>query len=308
MLRSDFYNETDESRKTPDPQVDELLKGAVDLHQHAEPSPSPIPRRLDIMEAVEDAASAGYRAVLIKSHHDNTARMVAALKSAGLDDFGVQVLGGVALNWYTGNVSPYVVENALYSGAKMIWLPTISSTAHLAKDHAPGSTFANPPLKEGPANLVTDEGGNPTAEVRDIFSLIAKYDAILNFGHLSADEIDSVMPAAIESGVQRMIVSHPPLLAGGSPERAAAWAAKGAKIEHVAGTFRRMQVEDLDRYIDATGIENTFLSSDYGQMANPLPVTGFRMTARRLLDAGWSEDKVRRFIAGTAGELIDGLV
>lgn len=304
MLRSDFYNETDESRKTPDPQVDELLKGAVDLHQH--PGPSPLPRRLTIMEAVEDASLAGFRALVVKSHHDNTATMIDVLKTAGLNDFGVQVFGGVALNWYTGNVSPFVVENALYGGAKLIWLPTISSRAHMAKDHPPGSTFANPVLKEGAANRVTDDDGKPTQDVRTIFELIASYDAILNFGHLSADEIDAVLPAAVEAGVTRMIVSHPPLLEGGSPERAAAWAAKGAKIEHVAGTLRRMEVADLDRYVEATGIESTYLASDYGQRANPLPVTGFRMTARRLLDAGWPEERVRRFIAGTASELIDG--
>lgn len=304
MLRSDFLNDTDASRKIPDPQVDELLRGAVDLHQH--PGPSPLKRRLTIMEAVEDASNAGFRALVVKTHHDNSAPMIEVLKTAGLNDFGVLVLGGVPLNWYTGNVSPYVVENALYSGAKIVWLPTISSRAHMAKDHPPGSVFANPVLKEGPPNRVTDDDGNPTQDVRDVFALIAQYDAILNFGHLSADEIDDVMPAAIEAGVQRMIVSHPPLLEGGSPERAANWARKGAKIEHVAGSMRRMELAELQAYVDATGLENTFLSSDYGQMNNPVPVTGFRETARRLLDGGWTEEQVRRFIAGTAGELIDG--
>lgn len=306
MLRSDFYNDTDESRKTPDPQVDDLMQGAVDLHQH--PGPSPLPRRLTIMEAVEDASLAGFKALVVKSHHDNTAPMIEVLRTAGLDDFGVKVIGGVALNWYTGNVSPYVVENALYSGAKVIWLPTISSTSHLAKDHPPGSTFANPVLAQGPANLVTDENGKPTADVLAVFELVAKFDAILNFGHLSADEIDAVMPAAVKAGVARMIVSHPPLLSGGTPERTTSWANQGAKIEHVAGTLRRMELPDFQKYIEATGLENTFLSSDYGQRANPLPVTGFRNTARRLLDAGWTEEQVRRFVSGTASELIDGLV
>ena len=306
MLRSDFYHpELDAERHSDDPQVDELLRGAVDLHQH--PAPSPFPRRMSIMEAVEDASLAGFRALVCKSHHDNTAPMIAVLRTAGLEDFGVQVLGGVALNWYTGNVSPYVVENALYSGAKIVWLPTLSSTAHLAKDHAPGSTFANSALKLGPANLVTDSKGEPTQDVRDVFALIAQYDAILNFGHLSADEIDAVLPAAIEAGVKRMIVSHPPLFINAGPERTAAWASKGVKIEHCVGQVRRMELDELRAYVDATGIENTFLSSDFGQKSNPLPVTGFRFTARRLLDGGWSEDEVRRFVAGSAGELIDGL-
>jgi hypothetical protein len=307
MLRSNFIDpELDAVRLTPDPQVTELLKGAIDLHQH--PAPSPFPRRMSIMEAVEDAANAGFRAILCKSHHDNTAPMIEVLKTAGLNDFGVQVFGGVALNWYEGDVNPYVVENALYSGATIVWMPTLSSKSHLAKKRPPESVFSNSVLRVGPPNLVTDENGAPTGAVRDVFALIAQFDAILNFGHLSADEIDAVLPAAVEAGVTRMIISHPPLLADATPERTAAWARQGARIEQVAGNVRNLELDQLDAYIAAAGIENTFLSSDYGQQVNPLPVTGFQITVRRLLDAGWSEDKVRRFIAGTASELIDGLV
>lgn len=306
MLRSDFLDpEMDAARLTPDPQVTELLKGTVDLHQH--PAPSPFPRRMTIMEAAEDAAGAGFRAILCKSHHDNTAPMIEVLRTAGLDDFGVLVLGGVALNWYTGGIDPYVVENALYSGAKMVWMPTLSSASHLAKKRPATSVFANSVLRVGPALGVTDENGAPTEEVRDIFSLIAQYDAILNFGHLSADEIDVVLPAAVEAGVRRMVVSHPPLLEGATPERTAAWARQGAKVEHVIGNVRNLELDQLGAYIDATGIENTFLSSDYGQRTHPLPVTGYQLTVRRLLDGGWAEDDIKRFIAGTAGELIDGL-
>lgn len=305
MLRIDFLDpELDAARDTPDAQVAELLHGAVDLHQH--PGPSPIPRRMTIMEAAEDAALAGFRAIVAKSHHDNTAPMIDVLRTAGLGDFGIEVYGGVALNWYEGNVSPYVVENALYSGARIVWLPTISSAAHLAKDHGPGSVFANPVLRVGPANRVTDDDGKPTGDVREVLELIAQYDAILNFGHLSADEIDAVLPTAVAAGVRRMIVSHPPLLEGATPERTAAWAAQGAKIEHVIGNVRRRGVELLQAYVDATGLSSTFLSSDYGQLHNPLPVTGYQMTVRLLLDHGWPEDDVRRFVSGTAGELIDG--
>ncbi|CAN5337161.1 hypothetical protein BH11ACT4_BH11ACT4_13380 [soil metagenome] len=306
MLRSDFLDpEKDAVRFTQDPQVSELLKGAVDLHQH--PGPSPFPRRMTIMEAVEDAASAGFRALVCKSHHDNTAPMIEVLRTAGLDSFGVQVLGGVALNWYEGNVSPYVVENALYSGAKIVWMPTLSSASHLAKEHAPGSVFADSVLRLGPANRVTDDNGAPTDDVRDIFGLIAQYDAILNFGHLSADEIDAILPAAVEAGVTRMIVSHPPLLVDATPERTANWARQGARIEHVIGNVRRLELDQLAAYVTATGLQNTYLASDYGQKHNPLPVSGFMFTVRRLLDGGWSEDDVRRFVSGTAGELIDGI-
>jgi hypothetical protein len=243
--------------------------------------------------------TAGPRGTWASDHHGTVAEYQ-------FHELWVEVYGGVALNWYEGNVSPYVVENALYSGARMVWLPTISSASHLAKDHAPGSVFADPVLQLGPANRVTDDDGRPTEEVHSVLELVAQYDAILNFGHLSADEIDAVLPAAIDAGVQRMIVSHPPLLEGATPERTATWAAKGAKIEHVIGTVRRRGVDHLQTYVEATGLSSTFLSSDYGQRHNPLPVTGYRVTARALLDHGWTEDDVRRFVSGTAAELIDG--
>ena len=87
-----------------------------------------------------------------------------------------------------------------------------------------------------------------------------------------------------------------------------AFARQGARVEHVIGNVRRMELDQLAAYVAATGLQNTYLASDYGQKHNPLPVSGYMFTARRLLDAGWSEDDVRRFVAGTAGELIDGIV
>ena len=46
--------------------VARLLQGSIDLHIH--PSPSLFPRRLDAVEAAQQAAQAGMRAIVIFVH------------------------------------------------------------------------------------------------------------------------------------------------------------------------------------------------------------------------------------------------
>ena len=46
--------------------VDDLMRGAVDLHCHS--GPSVMERLVDHIEAVEEAATNGMRAVLFKDH------------------------------------------------------------------------------------------------------------------------------------------------------------------------------------------------------------------------------------------------
>jgi hypothetical protein len=52
--------------------VARLLQGSIDLHIH--PSPSLFPRRLDAVEAAQQAAQAGMRAIVINSDHHTTSQ------------------------------------------------------------------------------------------------------------------------------------------------------------------------------------------------------------------------------------------
>lgn len=300
-----FHPELDADRGTPDPEVDALLIGAVDLHTH--PSPSPFPRRISILDAARDAASAGFRAIACKSHHESTQPMILALQSAGLADVGIEVLGGIALNRTVGGINPYAVELTLRSGGRVVWFPTLSSFAHVAHTHAADSTFSNASLNLRPnePQSILDENGKIRDVVHDVLSLIAEEDAILNCGHLSADEIDVLIPAAREAGVERIVVSHPMFVVGASPERTVGWVRQGAKIEQCIAVARKLDPAELAAYIDAAGVDNTIISSDFGQKKNPLPVTGFRRMARALLDAGRSPEDVRKMVGGNAAQLIE---
>lgn len=306
MLRNDFFHpELDEGRDVADEQVDALLVGAVDLHIHA--SPSPFPRRLSILEAAEDAANAGFRAIGCKSHHDSTQPMIDVLRPS-LADLDITVIGGIALNWTVGGLSPYATEHTLKSGGRIVWMPTLSAVPHCNRKHDPTSTFAIPARREGTPITVLDADGSILADVHEVLALIAEYDAILNFGHLAAAEVEQLLPAAKAAGVQRMMLSHPTLFIEATLEQTAAWAREGVVIEQCIATCRKLDPEVNAAYIDAAGVDRTMFSSDYGQRKNPLPVTGYRRLVRSLLDEGRSEDDVVRMVSGTGGELIDGLV
>ncbi|MFE2544967.1 DUF6282 family protein [Actinacidiphila glaucinigra] len=299
----------DTDRLRADPEADELLTGAVDLHTH--PGPSPFPRRMSIMDAAADAASLGFRALVAKSHHHSMQTDILALEQAGLQDIPVKVYGGVALNHTVGGLNPYAVELALRMGGKVVWFPTIASRAHLefhAHNHS-GFPVAGVPLRENEPISVLDGAGRLNAATRDILDVIAAESGILNCGHLPAAEIDVLIPGALEAGVTRIVISHPDFVLGASPSLIGDWCRKGAFVEHCLAMLVGREPKDrpFDRIADfyrAAGPGRTILSSDLGQKGNPLPVTAYRRMVRVLLDEGVAPADIRSMTGGNAAGLL----
>src|SRR5579871_4995190 len=106
-----------------------ILDGAVDLHVH--PAPSPMPRRITTREAAELANAAGFRAIVVKSHHHST---VTDVLGQGLGDprSPTRVFGGVALNNAVGGLNAHAVDLALKLGGRIVWFPTIASSQHIS--------------------------------------------------------------------------------------------------------------------------------------------------------------------------------
>lgn len=306
-----LWDETlDADRLVPDAEADGLLAGGVDLHTH--PGPSPFPRRMSIMDAASDAATVGFRAIVCKSHHHSMQSDILALESAGLADTGVKAYGGVALNRTVGGLNPYAVELALRMGGRVVWFPTISSTAHIefheSHQHS-GFPVAGIPLRPNQPISVVDDAGALTAEAQDILSVIAGESAILNCGHLPADEIDVLVPAAVAAGVERIVVSHPDFIVGAGPERIGEWCRQGAYVEHclamlVGPRSTGSPVERIAGFLREAGVAHTIFSSDLGQKNNPLPITAYRRMVRRLLDAGTAADDIRSMVGGNASGLL----
>lgn len=299
--------ELDAFRLEDDPEADELLVGAVDLHTH--PAPSPFPRRMTILDAARDAAANGFRAIVAKSHHHSMQPDILALGPAGLDDVPIRVFGGVALNHLVGGLNPYAVELALRLGGRVVWFPTLSSPAHVDHHHGGGGfPMAGIQLRDHEPLSVLGEDGRLKPVVQDIFDVIIAEDAILNCGHLPADEIDVLVPAAAEAGVERIVVNHPHFIINGEAERAAEWAKHGAYIENcLAFLVSKMVPGDLsffEPYIKAVGVERSLFSSDLGQANNPLPLTGYRRLVRLLLDAGYTHDDVTTMVVRNPAGLL----
>lgn len=304
-----FDPDADEDRKNPDPEADALLVGAVDLHQH--PGPSPFPRRMSILDAARDASAAGFRAIVAKSHHHSMVPDILALQTAGLRELSTEVYGGVALNRTVGGLNPYAVELALKMGGRMVWFPTLSSEAHISHHEHHDTGFPTPEVDLRPNEVISilDDQGQVLPEVRDILAVIAAERAVLTCGHLGVPEAQKLIDAALEEGVERILVNHPIFVVGADVAQAVAWAKQGVTIEHEVIMYfgkpaRRRDLNELLTFIKEVGVENTILCSDSGQKTNPLPVTLYRRAVRGLLDAGIPSDDIRRLVGTTAGELL----
>jgi Family of unknown function (DUF6282) len=290
--------------------VERLLDGAVDLHVH--PYPSPFPRRMDAAEAAQRAADGGMRAIVVKSHHHDTAMDVATLRERGIAQSGIEVFGGIALNTQVGGLNPHAVNLCLAMGGRVVWFPTIASPAHI-EHHREHPNLKFPQLAvdlipEEPVDIWDD--GVIRQEVHEILAMIAEADAVLASGHMPPRSIIAVFEAARAAGVRRLIVNHPNFVIEASKDEVTRMAELGALIEHSLcmydedSSFHNWAIDVLVDWIRWVGPERSSLGSDLGQAGNPFPVDSFRKICGRLLDAGLTEREVRMLVADNPARVL----
>jgi hypothetical protein len=292
--------------------VDALLRGAVDLHCHS--GPSVMPRDIDHIEAIEEAAAAGFRAVLFKDHYYSVTP-IAQLLTRRYKHYGVALLSGVALNNSVGGLNRYAVDHAIKLGGRIVWMPTFSAANHI-DHHRRDPNFD----KKFPTTLqrmveptplrVTDERGLLVDEVKCILDLVAAHDVVLSAGHLSISEVWTLFEEAKQRGVRRLLVNHPNYIVDASPEDMRQLVSIGAYLEHSAcmyvegSKFHFYDAETLRRLIQVGGVDRTILGSDLGQSGNPHPVEGFRRVIKLCLRLGFTQDEIRRMTSTNAAKLM----
>jgi hypothetical protein len=269
------------------------LAGVIDLHVHT--APDVRPRRLDDLALAREAAAAGMRAVLLKSHHTLTADR-AALAESQVEN--IRVFGGVALNEAVGGLNPAAVETALALGAKEIWLPTLSAANHL---QATGSSAKG--------ICILDETERLRPVVFEILELVAQGDIILGTGHLSVQEIEHLIPAARAAGVKRILVTHPELPLVNMPiSMQQALAGPDVFFERcLFVTLFQPQPVPLPAIAAATrqvGPETTVMATDFGQVENPSPIAGMRHYITEMLALGFSQAEIDRMTRVNPAELL----
>jgi hypothetical protein len=287
--------------------VDALLVGAVDMHCHS--GPSVMPRQIDHIEALEEAAEAGMRALLFKDHF-YSATPVTELLSAHYGHLKVTMLSGVPLNDTAGGLNPYAVDHGLKLGARLVWMPTFSAANHIRHNRRGHLLPTSVPMKRPKMLTVVDEDGRIKDEVKEILDQIAEFDAVLSAGHLHISEIWPLFEEAKSRGVKRRLVQHPTYTIGATYADIRELSEGGAFIEHSLcmfipeSRFNYYPQEELRDVIQAGGTEQTILGSDLGQINNPTPVSGFRAVIRLCIELGFDDAAIRRLVGGNAARLL----
>jgi hypothetical protein len=256
-----------------------LLLGAVDLHVHG--GPDVVPRRHSDIELAARAKAAGMAAIVLKSHVESTVgRAAAASEATGFD-----VRGGLVLNpGACGGIEPEAVLTSLELGARVIWMPTTSSAAHLDRfpGAAPGASRAAPTA----ARL-------DRARARDICRLVADAGALLATGHLGIDETTLLAAEATAAGT-RLLLQHPDYSVPGLSAESQAELADNfptVTFERCAfvvsqGAPDPLPIERMVESMQAVGLDRNVISSDLGQPSNPSYPEGLASFAASLESAG----------------------
>jgi hypothetical protein len=285
-----------------DEQARELLVGAVDTHVHS--APDVVPRRLDDREAAEQAAAAGMRAIVLKSHHTATGdRAQLAERALGGQ---IAVRGGIALDDAVGGLNAAAVETSARLGGVIVWLPTTCSSTFL---HWSAANASGHPFGEAPRGIeVLDDEGRPLPALLEVLDAVAAQRQILATGHLGAAEIQVVVAEARARGVERIVVTHPehPYV-GLSHAAQRELADKGVWFErcYLAYPSQVGTAEPVAAAIAAVGAGSTVLATDFGQARNPPPAQAYEGFLRDLLELGLDAADLRLMSATNPSALLE---
>ena len=275
----------------------ELLHGICELHVHANPD---LRRRsfteLDLAKQMRDV---GYRAVLFKNHHMINADRVQIISKIVP---GIQVFGGVALNYAVGGINPSAVEAAIGFGAKEVWMPTLDAANQIRKIDLAGypkgtAEAATRPRPKVEGISILDPSSELIPQVGEVLGLVADADIILGTGHLSLEETFPLVKAARDAGVRKILITHP----GWEPtdwpsESLVKLVEMGAILEYCFHCsmpyWYRLDPRRIVEMVGRVGAEKCVIATDFGHPQMPHPIDGMRLFIRVLQALGITEAEI----------------
>jgi hypothetical protein len=258
------------------------LEDMIDLHVHS--APDSIARSIDAFETARMARRHGMRAMLFKNHYTETASLAYAVAQ---NVPGIEAYGGIALNRSVGGINPAAIERMqLMAGGhgRVVWLPTFDSEHnHLT-------------VAPNPNHVPISDNGGLLREVRTALAVVAEHDLALATGHSSPEESLAVIRAARAVGIDRIVVTHPSSGLVRMPVATQQEAARlGAFLEYPIAHATPIGEIDFDEFVAqmrAVGPENIVLTTDLGQVGNPVHTDGFIAFLPRLVGAGFSQAEI----------------
>lgn len=294
--------------------ITQLMQGAIDLHEHTDPSF--MTRSVDTMEAAEECCAAGMRAISIKDHHVSTAAnayFVNKYMHMRKEGKKFDVFGSVCLNNAVG-FNPTAVDVALKMGAKLVYMPTLATQAHADQIAGlSGVHFVPAKVKARKEKImhVLDENGSLVPEIKEIIGLIKEADAVLCTGHLDYEETYAVVKYAREIGMEKISMTHLPQFTTQDHEKLAKLIALGGYVEMTMCLLEDMTPEEFrltpDQFCDFLrffGPERCTVATDAGSIAFPRPVTYFREAVRMLLEHGFTDEEITMMIKTNPAKLV----
>jgi uncharacterized protein DUF6282 len=256
------------------------LSGVIDIHAHMDPDS--MPRSIDAIDLAKLAKQRGMRGLVLKNHYESTAALAYIVRK---EVPGIELFGGIDLNRSVGGINPAAIERmVLMKGGwgKVVWMPTFDSEnqVRFSKENRPFVSVA--------------KDGHLLPEVEQVIDLVAKHQLTLETGHSSAEEGLLIVREARRRGVQHIVVTH--AMSGPVrmtiPQMVEA-AGEGAYIEFVYGATigpgHVLTMADYAKAIRAIGPNSCILSSDLGQVGNPLHPDGMASFFQALLKEGISQ-------------------
>jgi hypothetical protein len=275
--------------------IEKLLRGSIDMHIHH--GPDVRPRRGDALELARQAQDAGMRAIVLKSHIYPTTPLAHTISQIVQN---VAILGSITLNYEVGGLNVHALRVSAKMGAKVVWMPTLSSTNHIKKKNLAG---------EGITLLNTQ--GELLPEFEKIFEIVKEYRMVLCTGHISAPEVFVLLEGARKKGISKLVVTHPLLDRVGTRFSLAEqrrMVDNGAFVEHCFGItmpLSRLDPMTIVEAIKAVGIEHCIMSTDCGQTHNPAPVEAVRMMIATMLSCGLTEKEMEIMMKTNPSLLLD---
>src|SRR5689334_12343041 len=166
--------------------LDELIRGAFDLHCHVYPEVAlEHGARNDDVALVQGAEQADMGGLVLKSHMWPTMERAYYLQRQFP---GVQVLSSIVLNQVCGGIDPLMVESAARQGAKVVFFPTWQAKADLERGGFSRAIRGMLPTY-GPRDvtgLAATRDGQLTPESEAVLDAAKEFGMLVCTGHLDA--------------------------------------------------------------------------------------------------------------------------
>ena len=273
--------------------VNKLMEGAIDIHIHNGPDPYTC-RIGDTVDLALAACQAGMAGVNFgEPHHIPSgplALMAEKVVNQWADEHGkkrIRCFGGVSLNYAVGGLNPAAVLASARIGAKVVWPPgTDSSHYHKMMGVSGGID-------------VLDENNNVVPAMKEILSIIAEGDLVLNMSCLGVKDVFCLIDEAKKLGVKRMNVVHPNQLTSlMTVEQMKIAADKGASIELCCVDFipSHFSWDVFMEVYKVVGADKIIASTDNGYFEFFTPVVAMRAYITGMLTRGIPDSDVEKMV------------